>query len=170
MYWAAWWIYALVMSVLLGAVLAFAFWIAAFYDANVTLLICFFFLVNLSVFSVVFAMQAVCFTRHQGVLFLTFVFLVMLSPHSVIEQGHLPVPEDYKRRFSFSAMVAAKETMNLLTAFSSFKYGLNFDNYNEQMNNYSVEFGMRMLGIDIIIYFLIGCALEACVFLAKFLL
>lgn len=101
---------------------------------------------------------------------MTFIFLVLLAPHSVIEQDHLPVPEEYKRRGSFSAMVAAKETMNLLATFSSFKYGLSFNNYADEMNNYSVSFGMQMLGLDVIIYFAIGCALESLVFLYQYLM
>ena len=67
-------------------------------------------------------------------------------------------------------MVAAKETMNLLATFSSFKYGLSFNNYADEMNNYSVSFGMQMLGLDVIIYFAIGCALESLVFLYQYLM
>ena len=63
-YWAAWWLFAVSLSVILGIVLGFGFWIVVFYDAQLLLIIVFFFLVTLSAFAVVFAAQAPCFTRH----------------------------------------------------------------------------------------------------------
>lgn len=32
-YWAAWWLFAVSLSVILGIVLGFGFWIVVFYDA-----------------------------------------------------------------------------------------------------------------------------------------
>ena len=65
-------------------------------------------------------------------------------------------------------MVAGNETLKLLTEFSSFKYGLSFSNYEEVIANYSVRLGFRMLALDSLIYFIIGCFFEACIGLANF--
>ena len=67
-------------------------------------------------------------------------------------------------------MVAANETLRLLNEFSSLKYGLNFDNYGEMKDNYSVKIGFEMLATDIGIYFLVGCFLESVTVLVTFII
>lgn len=91
-----------------------------------------------------------------------FAFLILLAPHALIDQTHFPVPAIDKESASYSAMVAAKETLHLLTKFSSLKYGLDFSNYDVVMDNYSVSLGFRWLWKDSFIYFFIGLILEAC--------
>ena len=68
---------------------------------------------------------------------------------------------------SYSAMVAAKETLLLMTQFSSNSFGLNFSNYGEVRANYNVKLGFEMLAIDAGIYFAIGFTLEAIVLVVK---
>ena len=90
---------------------------------------------------------------------------MMLAPHALIDQKHLPVPAEAKQQASYSAMVAANETLHLLNEFSSLKYGLNFENYDKIKDNYSVKIGFEMLAIDSGIYFIIGCFLESLTFI-----
>ena len=66
---------------------------------------------------------------------------MLLAPHALIDQKHLPVPAKAKKQASYSAMVAANETLHLLNEFSSLKYGLNFENYDKIKDNYSVKIG-----------------------------
>lgn len=159
-YWASWWAFFILLSVATSVTLGVAFWAVAFYDASVWLIVTYFFLVSLSCYSLVWAVQALCFSRHQSALIFTFVFFMLIAPYSLIDQTHLPVPSESKQIASFSAMVAANETLKLLTEFSSFKYGLSFYNYGEVIANYSVKKGFFMLAIDSLIYFAIGCVLE----------
>jgi len=137
-YWAAWWTFLLMLCLLLSVTLGVAFWAAVFYDANVWLIIAFFFLVCLSAFTLVWALQPLCFSTHQSALVFIFAFLFLLAPHALIDQTHLPVPAETKEAASYSAMVAAKETLDLLLHFSSLKFGLDFSNFGEVGRNYSV--------------------------------
>lgn len=66
-------------------------------------------------------------------------------------------------------MMAANEILKLLTEFSSFKYGLDFTNFHEMKDNYSVKLGFDYLGFDFLLYFTIGCILEACIALFHYL-
>ena len=161
-YWASWWIIFIMLSGALAITLGVAFWAVAFYDASLWLIITFFFLVSLSAFTLVWALQPLCFSAHQSTLTIMFAFLILLAPHALIDQTHLPVPAIDKENASYSAMVAAKETLHLLTKFSSLKYGLDFSNYDVVMDNYSVSTGFKWLIKDSTIYFFIGLILEAC--------
>ena len=76
----------MVLSLSLGIVMGVAFWAVAFYDASVWLIIAFFSLANLSAFSLVWAIQPLCFSRHQSAIIFIFVFLVLLAPNSLIDQ------------------------------------------------------------------------------------
>ena len=71
---------------------------------------------------------------------------------------------------SISAMCAANETLRLFTEFSSLKFGLDFTNFDQNIDNYSVITGLSMLAIDSVIYFSIGCFLEVCAHLVNFFL
>ena len=95
---------------------------------------------------------------------------MMLAPHALIDQKHLPISAKEKQKASYSAMVAANETLRLLNEFSSLNYGLNFENYDKIKDNYSVKIGFEMLAIDIGIYFLIGCFLESFTVLVTFII
>ena len=94
---------------------------------------------------------------------------MLLTHHTLIDQTHLNVPAEDKEARSYSAMVAAKETLLLLTQFSSLKFGLDFSNYDTVMNNYSVKLGFKMLLTDTVIYFIIGFVLEACLIVISYL-
>ena len=65
-----------------------------------------------------------------------------------------------KKRASISAMMAANEGLKLLTEFSGFKYGIDFTNFNEVKDNYSVSMSMEFMALDIVIYFIVGLCLE----------
>lgn len=69
-----------------------------------------------------------------------------------------------KKFAALSPMVAAQETFNLITKMSSFKFGLNFHNFSEEGDNFSVKLGLQMLALDSVIFFLIGCASEGLVY------
>ena len=160
-YWISWWIFFLFISCLTGAVLGVAWKISVFYDASTSLVVSFFCLVCFSSLTLVWAVQPLCYSTHQSALLMTFCFFMLLAPHALIDQKHLTVPAEDKQAASISAMVAAKETLLLLTQFSSAKFGLDFSNYGTEKNHYSVKLGFEMLALDSLIYFLIGCALEA---------
>ena len=165
LYWASWWVIFLAMSCLTGCFLGFGFWWAVFYDASLLLIVSFFSLVCLSALSLVWALLPLCMSEKWSELIILPVFFYLCASHALIDQTHLSVPADQKRSASYSAMVAAKETLLLMTQFSSNSFGLNFDNYGEVRANYSVKLGFEMLAIDASIYFAIGCVLEAIVLL-----
>ena len=56
LYWASWWIFFIILAIVLAIVMGFTFWAVAFYDASLSLIITFFFLVNLSTFTLVWAL------------------------------------------------------------------------------------------------------------------
>ena len=63
-YWTSWWILFILLSGALAITLGLAFWAVAFYDASLWLIITFFFFVTLSAFSLVWAIQPLCFSAH----------------------------------------------------------------------------------------------------------
>ena len=84
-YWASWWSFFLLLSVAFGVVLGVAFWAVAFYDASVWLIMVFFFLISLSAFTLVWAIQALCQSKHQSALIFIFVFFMLLAPYSLVD-------------------------------------------------------------------------------------
>ena len=54
-YWTSWWVFFILLSVALAIVMGITFWAVAFYDASIWLVIYFFFLANLSAFTLVWS-------------------------------------------------------------------------------------------------------------------